>query len=132
MAFTLAYQGPEGACSEQVVLEYGPRHSGSRTDPPSMTPLRRSTDRPRRPMCWVRVPGAGPILDRLVLKRVFRGATEDFDVWKEAGRAQARLIWEGKSSNAKLSDFAEEFFRRLATLVPDRPDCCSARTRFTA
>ncbi len=64
---------------------------------------------------------AGPILDRLALERVFRGAKADFDVWKEAGRAQARLIWEGKSSNAKLSDFAEEFFRRLATLVPERP-----------
>ena len=61
------------------------------------------------------------VLDRLVLERIFGGTEEDFAAWKDASPAQARLIWEGKSSGVKLSDFAEEFFRRLADSTPTRP-----------
>ena len=61
------------------------------------------------------------ILDALVLERVFGGVGDDFGAWKEAGQPQARLIWEGKTAGLKLSDFAEEFFRRLADALPNRP-----------
>ena len=54
------------------------------------------------------------ILDALVLERVFGGRAEDFDTWKSAGVDAARLLWEAKTERVKLSDFAEEFFRRLA------------------
>ena len=54
------------------------------------------------------------ILDSLILERVFEGREGDFSTWKQAGNDAARLIWEASTENVKLSDFAEEFYRRLA------------------
>ena len=54
------------------------------------------------------------VLDALILERIFGGHTEDFDTWKSAGVDASRLLWEAKTERVKLSDFAEEFFRRLA------------------
>jgi ABC-type multidrug transport system ATPase subunit len=53
------------------------------------------------------------VLDTLVLDRVFGGEQGDFQTWKSAPTDSARLIWESKTVALKMSDFAEEFFRRL-------------------
>ncbi len=54
------------------------------------------------------------VLDELVLEQVFNGRADDFAAWNEANTALARVVWESSTQNIKLSDFAEEFFRRLA------------------
>ena len=54
------------------------------------------------------------LLDALILERVFDGRKQDLDTWKSAGADAARLLWEARTERVKLSDFAEEFFRRLA------------------
>ena len=54
------------------------------------------------------------VLDALILERVFEGRTGDFAVWKAADPAAGRLVWTGQTERVKLSDFAEDFFRRLA------------------
>ncbi|MCU0865544.1 MAG: ATP-binding protein [Planctomycetes bacterium] len=54
------------------------------------------------------------VLDRLVRERVFRDDEADFGTWRSAPKDAARLIWEARTEHLKLSDFAEEFFRRLA------------------
>ena len=53
------------------------------------------------------------VLDALVLDRVFNGRSRDFRTWKGMDREAARLLWEARTERVKLSDFAEEFFRRL-------------------
>ena len=55
------------------------------------------------------------ILDSLVLERVFSGRDQDFATWRGLDAAAARLLWEATTERIKLSDFAEEFFRRLAS-----------------
>ena len=54
------------------------------------------------------------VIDALILEGVFGGREQDFGTWKSAGADAARLLWEAKTERLKLSDFAEEFFRRLA------------------
>ncbi|MDE0625378.1 MAG: AAA family ATPase [Bryobacterales bacterium] len=54
------------------------------------------------------------VLDELVLERVFGGRERDFQTWKGTSPDAARLLWEARTDQLKLSDFAEEFFRRLA------------------
>ena len=54
------------------------------------------------------------VLDALILERVFDGREQDLDTWKTARADAARLLWEARTERVKLSDFAEEFFRRLA------------------
>ena len=54
------------------------------------------------------------VLDALILERVFDGRERDFAVWKGADPAARRLVWTGQTERLKLSDFAENFFRRLA------------------
>lgn len=54
------------------------------------------------------------VLDDLILDRVFAGRQEDFATWRNAGVDAARLLWEARTERVKLSDFAEEFYRRLA------------------
>ena len=54
------------------------------------------------------------VLDALLLERVFDGREPDLDTWKTTSADAARLIWEARTERVKLSDFAEEFFRRLA------------------
>lgn len=54
------------------------------------------------------------VLDDLVLERVFDGRERDFRTWKALASEPARLLWEARTAGLKLSDFAEEFFRRLA------------------
>ena len=54
------------------------------------------------------------VLDELIRERVFPGRKGDFATWKGLDPEAARLVWEASTAQLKLSDFAEEFFRRLA------------------
>ena len=60
---------------------------------------------------------AGKTLDALILERIFDGQKQDFAIWNSAGGEAARLLWEARTRHLKLSDFAEEFFRRFAKAV---------------
>ena len=60
---------------------------------------------------------AETVLDALILERVFDGREENLATWKQAGAEASRLLWEARTERLKLSDFAEEFFRRLATAL---------------
>jgi hypothetical protein len=59
-------------------------------------------------------------LDQLIQERVFGGDVTAFNTYSTASAAQAGLIWTATTSRMKLSDFAEEYFRRLghATRMP--------------
>ena len=54
------------------------------------------------------------VLSALLKERLFAGNEADFQVFQTAEAQAARLLWEAKTERLKLSDFAEEFFRRLA------------------
>jgi hypothetical protein len=54
------------------------------------------------------------VLSQLVIERVFGGVDADFKTYRGLSADAARLLWEAKTERLKLSDFAEEFFRRLA------------------
>ena len=54
------------------------------------------------------------VLDGLILERVFARQERDMETWKSLPGDAARLLWEARTERVKLSDFAEEFFRRLA------------------
>jgi hypothetical protein len=60
------------------------------------------------------LPQTTEILHQLILEQVFDGNQADFSVWREASFETARVIWESKTEQRKLSVFAEEFFRRLS------------------
>lgn len=54
------------------------------------------------------------VFDGLTLERVFAGNARDFATWQGLEADAARLLWDARTERVKLSDFAEEFFRRLA------------------
>lgn len=54
------------------------------------------------------------VLDTLLLERVFNGESADFQTYQSSATEVMRLVWNSKTERLKLSDFAEEFFRRLA------------------
>ncbi len=54
------------------------------------------------------------VLAELLTEQVFDGRQEDYQAWQASPPDAARLIWESKTERRKLSDVAEEFFRRLA------------------
>ena len=54
------------------------------------------------------------VLDALILEKVFAGNTGEFATWQGLPPDAAHLLWEAFTRELKLSDFAEEFFRRLA------------------
>ena len=57
---------------------------------------------------------AEELLDALILERVFPDRARDFATWQGLDADAARLVWESSTGAVKLSDFAEEYFRRLA------------------
>lgn len=59
-------------------------------------------------------PDIEAVLDGLVLNTVFDAVVPDFEAWKGAPPAVARVLWEAKTERRKLSTFAEAFFRQLA------------------
>lgn len=54
------------------------------------------------------------VVGQLVLERVFGDVDADYQTYLGLPPDAARLLWEAKTERVKLSDFAEEFFRRLA------------------
>ena len=54
------------------------------------------------------------VLGQLILERIFGNVEADFQTYRSSAPEVARLLWEAKTERLKLSDFAEEFFRRLA------------------
>ena len=54
------------------------------------------------------------VLDELILERVFKGIASNFATYRSSPPEAARLVWDAKTERLKLSDFAEEFFRRLS------------------
>ena len=54
------------------------------------------------------------ILDGLIRERVFGGRDTDFARWQELGPEAAGQAWDLSTKGARVSDIAEEFFRRLA------------------
>ena len=48
-------------------------------------------------------------------EKVFGGIEADFETYRTSPAEVARLLWDAKTERLKLSDFAEEFFRRLAS-----------------
>lgn len=54
------------------------------------------------------------VVGQLILERIFGNVEADFQIYSTSTPEVARLLWEAKTERLKLSDFAEEFFRRLA------------------
>ena len=54
------------------------------------------------------------VLDSTTRELVFGGSAADFSVYKNATPDAARLLWDSKTERLKLSEYAEEFFRRLS------------------
>jgi ABC-type branched-subunit amino acid transport system ATPase component len=54
------------------------------------------------------------ILQELLLERVFDNSHEDLENYDRADSSTKKTLWRAQTQNRKLSDFAEEFFRRLA------------------
>jgi ABC-type multidrug transport system ATPase subunit len=54
------------------------------------------------------------VVGQLILARIFDNVDADFQTYSTSTPEVARLLWEAKTERLKLSDFAEEFFRRLA------------------
>lgn len=53
-------------------------------------------------------------LEGLILEVVFKGNQQDYSTWKGLDSNASRLLWDASTERLKLSDFAEEFYRRLA------------------
>ena len=56
-------------------------------------------------------------LDKLILERVFVNDEAAFQTYSTAEPAAAALIWTTSTARVKLSDFAEEFYRRLGKVT---------------
>ena len=54
---------------------------------------------------------AEEVLDALIRERVFDA--RQFAAWKGADADTAQVLWDARTERLKLSEFAEEFFRRL-------------------
>jgi hypothetical protein len=63
---------------------------------------------------FVKTEDVDGVLDSLVLESVFGGIEADFNPWKLAPADLSRIIWESTTRQIKLSEFAEEYFRRLS------------------
>ncbi|MBI2926309.1 MAG: AAA family ATPase [Verrucomicrobia bacterium] len=57
------------------------------------------------------------ILDQLIRERVFSNDEPAFQTYSTADSAAAALIWATGTARIKLSDFAEEYYRRLAQVT---------------
>ena len=55
---------------------------------------------------------ADEVLDALIRERMFDERA--FSAWKRADTDTAQVLWDARTETLKLSDFAEEFFRRLS------------------
>lgn len=62
---------------------------------------------------------ADEVLDALIRERVFDD-DRAFSTWRRADTETAQLLWDTRTENRKLSDFAEEFFRRVGDRLGHR------------
>lgn len=76
--------------------------------------LRAYTQEQLKPLFMER---ASDVLDTLIRERVFQDRGTDFQTWKSLPPDAARLLWQAQTQQLKLSDFAEEYFRRLAEVT---------------
>ena len=53
-------------------------------------------------------------LQELLQEQIFDGSTEDLENYNKADASTRKTLWRAQTQNRKLSEFAEEFFRRLA------------------
>jgi hypothetical protein len=53
-------------------------------------------------------------LAKVLTEEVFDGETADYETWQQSPPDSARLVWETKTQQRKLSQIAENFFRQLA------------------
>ena len=63
------------------------------------------------------------ILDEMTLEQVFHGNDHDFSTWKALESKEpnaARLVWGAQAAQIKMSEFAEDFFRRLKNRTGQR------------
>jgi hypothetical protein len=51
--------------------------------------------------------------DDLILQKVFGGNNVEFATYQTMNEDAKALLWNAKTEKTKLSDFAEEFFRKL-------------------
>ncbi len=54
-------------------------------------------------------------IDGLVLERVFRSNPREFETYRATDGGARRLLWDARTAGFKLSEFAEEFFQRIAS-----------------
>lgn len=57
------------------------------------------------------------VLEVLLREQIFESIDADFLAWQQSPTEAARVVWEAKTERVKLSNVAEEFFRRLAARV---------------
>lgn len=55
------------------------------------------------------------VIDALVLNKVFNSNSKDFETYKSLPEEAAELVWTSKTSQMKMSAFAEDFFSLLAS-----------------
>lgn len=60
------------------------------------------------------------ILRELNTERIFGGSETDCATYEKLTGEAQKLVWEARTQHIKLSDFAEEFFRRLAVEIGDQ------------
>ena len=60
---------------------------------------------------------ASKILDSLIQKHVFGNKRRDFNIWNESPSEVQQLLWEEKTKTCKLSNLAEEFYRKFAATI---------------
>ena len=60
---------------------------------------------------------APKILDSLIQKHVFANKRRNFNIWNESPSEAQQLLWEEKTKTCKLSDLAEEFYRKFAAAI---------------
>ena len=60
------------------------------------------------------------VLHELNVERVFAGSRTDCATYDQLTGEAKKLVWEAQTQQVKLSDFAEEFFRRLASEIGDQ------------
>lgn len=57
------------------------------------------------------------VLQELLRERVFDGSDQDLGNYNKADISTKKTLWRAQTQNRKLSDFAEEFFRRYAERI---------------
>ena len=60
---------------------------------------------------------ASKILDSLIQKHVFGNKRQEFNTWNKTPPEGQQLLWKEKTRTCKLSNLAEEFYRKFAATI---------------